>query len=84
MPKKKKNATSIKEALETFDTKIVGKWLKRNQPVKYAQYADFNEENKMAVICKSIIDRKDMLATEAHRKAVKWLNEHKMNDGRMF
>ena len=84
MAKKQKNYyASMKEALETFDLKIYLKWLKVYNPVLFVCFIDEPKEVQMATMCKTICGRTDMLNTEAHKKALKWLSEHNMK-GRLF
>lgn len=69
---------SMVEALSKFDLKTFKKWVaKYNKPV-WTQFQKANETVQMATMCKCICNRTDMLATEAHKKAVRWLKEHNM------
>lgn len=78
-----KYASTLKEALETFDLKVVKKWMKKwNYPL-YSQFVKENETVQMASMCKMICNRTDLLGTEVYMKAVKWLAEHNMS-GRIY
>lgn len=81
--KQPNNVTSIKEALEKFDLKIFKSWVKKNNPPLYRQFIKANEIIQMATMCKMICNRTDMLNSEAHKKAAKWLTEHDMK-GRIY
>lgn len=84
MPKKeKKYVSSMKEALETFDLKIFKQWVKKYNPLIWKVFKSADETVQMATMCKCICNRTDMLATDAHRKAVVWLKDHDMK-GRLF
>ena len=73
----------IKQALEKFDLFMFRSILQKHNLVLYKQFIKSNEEVQMGTMCKMICDRTDMLGTEAHKKAVKWLKEHNMK-GRLF
>ncbi len=79
----KKYVSTMREALETFDLKEVKKWMNKYNHGLYLSFKDANEIVQMATMCKMICNRTDMLNTEAHKKAVKWLTEHNMS-GRLF
>ena len=82
MPKKeKKYVSSMKEALETFDLKIFKKWVAKYNPLMWEQFKYADEKVQMATMCKCICNRTDMLATEAHKKAVRWLRDNNMKGG---
>lgn len=74
---------SMKDVLLKFDLKTLKKWMKKYRSDLYASFMKANETVQMATMCKMICNRTDMLATEAHKKAVKWLHEHNMS-GRIF
>jgi len=74
---------SMKRALEDFDLSALLKWLQKYNPPLYSSFSKSNKTVQMATMCKMICNRTDMLNTEAHKKAVKWLSEHNMS-GRMF
>ena len=79
MAKKEKiYIASMKEALETFDLKAFKKWVKKYNPSLYNSFSKSEETVQMATMCKMICNRTDMLNSEAHKKAVKWLKEHNM------
>lgn len=84
MPKKKtKTAANIKEALSSFDLKSFKKWIERHNPPLFKSFSKMEEETQMGSMCKMICDRKDLLGTDCHKKAVQWLKEHNMR-GRLF
>lgn len=74
---------AMKEALLKFDLEAFKKWVKKYNKPLWAQFSLAVEEVQMATMCKCICNRTDMLATEAHKKAVQWLKEHNMK-GRLF
>lgn len=77
--KLKKYVSSLKEALETFDLKELKKWMKKYNPILFLSFKDASEIVQMASMCKMICNRTDLLGTEVHKKAVKWLSEHNMS-----
>ena len=78
-----KYASTLKEALETFDLKVLKEWMEKwNKPL-YSQFIKANETVQMATMCKMICNRTDLLGTEVYMKAVKWLTEHNMS-GRLY
>lgn len=83
MAKKTKYVASMREALETFDLKKFKSWVKKYNPALFTSFKDAPEEVQMATMCKLICNRTDMLGSEVHKKAVKWLVEHNMR-GRIF
>lgn len=74
---------SQREALENFNLEIFKKWIKDNNPSLYKSFSRENKEIQMGTMCKCICNRTDMLGTDAHKKAVKWLAEHNMR-GMLF
>ena len=74
---------SHRSALEKFDLTAFKKWLSRYNFSLWQRYIKFDKKTQMAIMCKQICDRTDMLDTEAHKKAVQWLKEHDMK-GRLF
>ena len=78
-----KYESTKKDALMKFDLKSLRKWMKKNDRVTYEQFTKETELIQMAVMCKMIFNRTDMLDTEAHKKACQWLKEHNMS-GRLF
>lgn len=83
MPKTKKVYASLKEVLEEFDDKILMTWLKKNKPMTYEAFKSFSKEVRTTNMCIMIINRTDMLGTEAYLKAVRYLTVH-ASDGRKF
>ena len=82
MPKKTENYVfSLGEALKTFDLKILKKWMKKNNRLMWEEFKKKPETVQMATMCKMICNRTDLLATQAHFDAVRWLNEHNMCGG---
>lgn len=68
----------LKEALKAFDLKAFIRWVKKFQTLTfYMSFTKATEEVQMATMCKCICNRTDMMMSPAHRKAVKWLQEHK-------
>lgn len=74
---------SMKEVLEKFDLDALKKWMKKYRIDLYSRFPRANEIVQMATMCKMICYRTDMLNSEAHKKAVKWLKEHNMR-GQIF
>ena len=74
---------SMREALLKFDLKAYKKWLEKYNKPLLKQFSRANSTVQMATMCKSIINRTDMLNTEACEKARKWLKEHNMK-GQIF
>lgn len=74
---------SMREALGEFDLKKLLKWVQKYNPPLYRSLSKADKTVQMATMCKMICNRTDMLGTEAHKKAVKWLSEHDMK-GRLF
>ena len=83
MPKTKKNYTSLKEVLEEFDVKVLMEWLKKNKPMTYEAFKKFSKVDRVTHMSIMIIDRTDMLGTEAYLKAVRHISAN-APDGRVF
>lgn len=78
---KKKGLTrdeALREALGKFDLKALERWMKRYNLPLYKSFIGMDEDARMASMCKLIANRTDMLATEANRKAARWMAEHRM------
>ena len=69
---------SIKKVLNKFDLKALLKWMRKYRVDLYAQMIKYDEKIQTATMCKMICNRTDMLETEAHKKARKWLKENNM------
>ena len=74
---------SMKQALEKFDLKTLKRWMQKYNFPLWQSFRKASDIVQMATMCKMICNRTDMLNTEAHKKAVKWLSEHNMS-GRLF
>ena len=74
---------SERSALEKFELNAFRKWLLRHNFALWQRFIKFDKQTQTGIMCKAICDRKDMLNTEAHKKAVQWLKEHNMK-GRLF
>ena len=88
MAKKQKNSAvaelqSERSALEKFDVTAFKKWLSKHNFALWQRYIKFDKDTQIAIMCKAICDRTDMLNTEAHKKAVQWLRDHNTK-GRLF
>ena len=81
--KQTKYASTMKDALNTFDLKEVKKWMNKYNHGLYLSFKNASQTVQMATMCKMICNRTDMLGTEAHKKAVRWLKEHNMR-GQLF
>lgn len=81
--KNKNKEMSLRNTLATFDLKKFESWLFKEKPLIWKNFHNATEEVKMGTMCKMICDRTDMLATDAHKKACKWLKDHNMKR-RMF
>lgn len=88
MPKRKTKSNSAGvsglEALHKFDIVGYRLFLKKNSKFYYEQFIVMSHEQQMLAMCTTIIKRTDMLNTPAYKKAVKWIHDHKKNDGRIF
>ena len=74
---------AMKEALMKFDLKAFKKWCEKYNKPLWKQFSKASEQVQMATMCKCICNRTDMLATDACKKARKWLAEHNMR-GQIF
>lgn len=74
---------NMRDVLVEFDLKALKKWMKKYRIDLYNQFIKSNETIQMATMCKIIINRSDMLATDACKKARVWLREHNMR-GMLF
>ena len=74
----------LKEALLKFDIKAFKKWVEKYNKPLWKQLKIQPEKTQMATMCKMICNRTDMLATEAHKKANKWLIENGYMKGQFF
>ena len=83
MPKKEglTRDQMLKKALEKFDLNSFRAWMKRFDKGLWNSFKNANEKVQMATMCKCICNRTDLLATEAHKKACKWLASNNMNGG---
>ena len=88
MPKTKnrvsKLASTLGEALKSFDLKVLIKWMERYDKPLHKQFVKQSEDLQMATMCRMICGRTDLLSHECHEKAVRWLKEHHNMNGRMF
>lgn len=73
----------LRQALAKFDLRAFERWMKKFNPTWYKTFSSFSEDVRMATMCRQITKRYDMLATEANRKAARWMADHRMN-ARMF
>lgn len=64
--------------LEKFDLNAFKKYLRKYRFPLWLTFRNLSEYDQMAVMCKQICSRTDMLDTEAYRKAVQWLHQHNM------
>ena len=73
--------SSMKEALATFDLKKFKSWMEKYNKPLWNAFKKSNERVQMGTMCKMICNRTDLLGSEAHKKAVKWLKENNMRGG---
>ena len=73
----------LRKALEKFELEEFKKWMKKFDFPLWKSFQLQDEITQMATMCKVICNRYDMLGTEAHKKAIRWLKEHDMK-GRLF
>ena len=71
----------LRKALEKFDLNAFKAWMKRFEKGLYNSFIKSNNEVQMGTMCKCICNRHDMLATDACKKARKWLADHNMRGG---
>ena len=86
MAKKEKNkgldfSKNMKDVLIEFDLKALKRWMKKYRIDLYNVLIKADEKLQMATMCRMIINRNDMLATEAYKKARLWLKENNMRGG---
>ena len=81
-PKKiKEIQATMKDALMTFDLKKFKAWLQKYNKPLWKTFSKSNEKVQMMTMCKMICNRTDLLGTEAHKKATKWLAENNTKGG---
>jgi len=73
-----KYCSSMKDALESFNLPTFKAWVRKYNPALWKEFKKASEEVQMATMCKMICNRTDLLATEAHKQAVRWLKDHNM------
>lgn len=73
--------SSMKEVLATFDLKKFKSWLQKYNKPLWNTFKNYNELVQMGTMCKVICNRTDLLGSEAHKKAIKWLKENNMRGG---
>lgn len=64
--------------LEKFDLNAFKKYLKKYRFPLWLTFKNLSEYDQMAVMCKQICSRTDMLNTDAYKKSVEWLKTHNM------
>ena len=69
---------SMRKVLLKFDLKALMKWMKKYRVDLYAEMLKHDEKIQFATMCKMICNRNDMLESDAHKKARKWLKENNM------
>ena len=74
---------NMRDVLLKFDLKALKKWMKKYRIDLYDELTKHDELVQMSTMCRMIINRTDMLDTEARKKAGRWLREHNTR-GRMF
>ena len=74
---------NMKDVLVEFDLKALKKWMKKYRIDLYNVLIKADEKLQMATMCRMIINRNDMLATEAYKKARLWLKDNHMG-GQIF
>lgn len=73
--------TDLREALMSFDLNSFKAWIKIfNKPV-WNIFKKQNEATQMMTMCKQIVNRTDMISTEAYNKAIEWLKKHNTKGG---
>ena len=72
---------ALKVALEKFNLNSFRAWMKRFDKGLWNSFSKSTERVQKATMCKCICNRTDMLGSEAHKKAVKWLAENNMKGG---
>lgn len=76
-----KKETNLVKILEKFDLDSFQEWLKDFNKPLWKVFQKENRATRMMCMCKHIINRTDMLGTEAHKKAVAWLKKHNTRGG---
>ena len=69
---------NMKDVLVEFDLKALKRWMKKYRIDLYNVLIKADEKLQMATMCRMIINRNDMLATEAYKKARLWLKDNNM------
>lgn len=72
---------TMKDALMTFDLKKFKAWMEKYNKPLWKTFKKSNEKVQMGTMCKMICNRTDLLGTEVHKKATKWLAENNMRGG---
>ena len=68
---------AIISALESYDIKVFGDFLKKWDSKGYKRYKCFTDKEKKRVLCRIIIKNKDNLNNEMlYNRAKKWLDDH--------
>ena len=84
MAKKQEGLTrdqALRQALLKFNLNAFRSWIRKYNKGLWASFKNVNEKTQMGTMCKCICDRADLLATDAHKKACKWLAENDMKGG---
>ena len=77
--------TSMREALVTFNLKKLKAWMQKYNKALLKSFEEQSEEVQMATMCKMICNRTDLLGSDVHHKAIKWLKDHNYKiKGRLF
>ena len=74
---------NMRDVLVEFDLKALKRWMKKYRIDLYNVLIKADEKLQMATLCRMIINRNDMLATEAYKKARLWLKDNHMG-GQIF
>ena len=74
---------NMKDVLVEFDLKALKRWMKKYRIDLYNALIKADEKLQMATMCRMIINRNDMLTTEAYKKARLWLKDNQMG-GQIF
>ena len=72
---------SMRSHLEKFDLNAFKKWLRRYNLMLWTNLIKQDHTTQMSIMCRTILNRKDMFNTEAYKKAVAWLKEHNTKGG---
>ena len=73
--------TFLKEALSTFNLRIFKKWVKENDPLFWKTFAKYDAKTQKAIMARMICNRTDLLGTESHKKALRYLQENNTRGG---